>query len=168
MNTATSLDLTPRARPEPRFLSTAELVAHIVESHHAYLRGALPYLVPLAAKVANVHGDHDPRLRDLRAEFFELRETLDEHLDDEEQRLFRGVVSDAPDPELLAGMHDEHREVKRALGRLRALSDGYTPPSWACNSYKKLLAELRALDEDLVQHMRIEDDVLAPRFGGRP
>src|SRR5512138_2109206 len=39
---------------DPRTLSTTALVARIVDRHHRYLRIALPYLAPLAAKVARV------------------------------------------------------------------------------------------------------------------
>ncbi len=153
---------------DPRALSTAELVSFIVSRHHAYLRDALPFLVPLAAKVAGVHGDHDRRLRDLRAEFVELREALDLHLDQEEQTLFRELVADAPDPELLrrelTGMREEHREIGAALRRIRALCDDYTPPSWACTSYRTLLAQLRRFEDDLLRHVHLENDVLLPRF----
>ena len=126
------------------------------------------FLVPLAAKVARVHGDHDPRLRELQAEFVELREMLDLHLDQEEETLFREVVADAPDPELLrrelAGMRAEHREVGAALRRIRALCDDYTPPPWACSSYRTLLVELRHLEDDVLRHVHLENDVLLPRF----
>ena len=154
--------------PDPRSLSTPELVAHIVSRHHAFLRSALPFLVPLVAKVARVHGDHDPRLRELRAEFVELRESLDIHLDQEEDVLFREVVADVRDPDLLrrelAGMRGEHRELVAALGRIRVLCDGYLPPAWACGSYRTLLVELQRLEDDVLLHVRLEDDVLLPRF----
>ncbi len=158
----------PAPSEDPRALSTAELVSFIVSRHHTFLRDALPFLVPLVAKVAGVHGDHDPRLRELQAEFVELREMLDLHLDEEEQTLFREVVADAPDPEHLrrelAGMREEHREVGAALRRIRALSDDYTPPPWACSSYRTLLVELRHLEDDLLRHVHLENDVLLPRF----
>ena len=153
---------------DPANLSTPELIDYIVSHHHAFLRGALPFLVPLAAKVANVHGDHDPRLRELQQEFVELRASLDLHLDDEEETLFREAVAARPDPRQLDGMREEHEQMSRALGRIRALCDGYAPPAWACSSYRRLLAELKALEDDLVAHMRIEDEVLAPRFAAQP
>ena len=160
---------TASVEPDPRSLSTPELVTYIVSRHHAFLRTALPFLVPLAAKVARVHGDHDPRLRDLQAEFLELRESLEDHLDQEEQVLFREVVADAPDPGLLgrelAGLREEHRALEEAFGRVRTLCDGYAPPSWACSSYRTLLAELQRLEEDVLLHFRLESDVLLPRFG---
>ena len=153
---------------DPRAMKTEELVAHIVSRHHAYLRSALPFLVPLASKVARVHGDHDPRLRDVQEVFFELREALDAHLDEEEQVLFRQVTAAAPDQAVLdrelSGMVEEHREIGAALRRIRELTDDFAPPSWACTSYRTLLAELQALEQDVLWHVHIENQVLRPRF----
>ncbi|HUJ29216.1 MAG TPA: iron-sulfur cluster repair di-iron protein [Myxococcales bacterium] len=158
----------PPPAEDPRELSTAELVSFIVSRHHAYLRDALPFLVTLAAKVAAVHGDRDPLLRDLQAEFAELRETLELHLDQEEETLFREVVAAEPDQAQLrrelTGMREEHREMGAALRRIRALSNDYTPPPWACTSYRTLLTELRHFEDDLRRHVHLENDVLLPRF----
>src|SRR5690348_18108005 len=40
------------ASDDPRELSTEDLLERIVRRHHRYLRDALPFLVPLAKKVA--------------------------------------------------------------------------------------------------------------------
>ena len=40
---------------DPRALSTPALLARIVDRHHGYLRRAIPYLGPLAAKLRHVH-----------------------------------------------------------------------------------------------------------------
>ena len=84
------MDLTtPASQPQdPRTLSTAELVSFIVSRHHAFLRESLPLLTPLATKVARVHGDHDPRLREVEASFAGLRELLFEHLEQQEESFF--------------------------------------------------------------------------------
>ena len=156
------------AEPDVRSLSTSELVAYIAARHHGVLRDALPFLVTLVAKVARVHGDHDPRLRELHAEFEELRETLDAHLDSEEEVLFREAAADAPDAALLrrelAEMRAEHHSLVGAFGRVRALCDSYVPPDWACTSYRSMLHELRTLEDELLRHVGIEEGVLLPRF----
>jgi iron-sulfur cluster repair protein YtfE (RIC family) len=51
---------------DARAMSTPELISYIVSRHHAHLYAALPFLAPLAAKVARVHGDHNPKLLALR------------------------------------------------------------------------------------------------------
>ena len=68
-----------RERPEEDLLglSTPALVERIVDRHHGYLRRALPRLEPLLAKVAAVHGEHNPKLLALRRAFTELAGMLD-------------------------------------------------------------------------------------------
>ncbi|GEJ55415.1 iron-sulfur cluster repair di-iron protein [Anaeromyxobacter diazotrophicus] len=153
---------------DPRALSTPELIGLIVERHHGYLRQALPYLAPLAAKVARVHGEHNPKLAPLLETFTELRAALEPHIDDEERTLFPALVAASSDPAALrgelAGMLEEHRAVGALLERSRSLSDGFTVPEWGCNSYRVLMAELEALETDVLRHVHLENHVLMPRF----
>lgn len=153
---------------DPRTLSTVALVARIVDRHHAYLRGALPYVGPLAAKVAGVHGEHNPKLAELRDTFDELAEALLPHLEQEERVLFPALMARAPDMTIvrreLAAMHEDHLAVGTLLFRIRELSDGFTTPEWGCNSYRVYMAELAALEEDVLRHVHLENHVLMPRF----
>lgn len=50
-------------------MGMGELVDHIVETHHAYLKEELPRLSFLVDKVANVHGESHPELVELRPVF---------------------------------------------------------------------------------------------------
>jgi len=152
----------------PRALSTAALIARIIDRHHGYLRRALPYIAPIAEKVAKVHGGHDPRLNDVAATYRELAASLEPHLDEEEAVLFPALMAREPDAELVrreaARMHQEHLAVGDLLARLRTLSDDFTTPEWGCNTYRVLMAELEALEADILRHVHLENHVLIPRF----
>jgi len=156
------------AAPDPRSLPTAALVAEIVARHHAYLRRALPFVQPLADKVGRVHGDHDPRLRELSAAVHELADMLTPHLDEEEQVLFPALAQRDPDRALvrreLQAMHTDHLAVGAQLAKIRALASDFVTPEWACTSYRTLLSELASLEGDLLRHVHIENHVLMPRF----
>lgn len=154
--------------PDPRQLSTPELIEQIVVRHHGYLREALPYVCALATTVARVHGGEDDRLCAVDAIVSRLNLELTAHLDLEESILF---------PELLAArkrgksvateldqMVAEHHEIGAKLSHLRALTDDYQPPKWACSTYRALLAELGELEADLYSHVHLENYVLMPRF----
>lgn len=151
-----------------REVPTAELVAYIVATHHNYLREALPFVRGLALKVSRVHGEHNPKLRDLQVAVEELGGMLIEHLDDEETSLFPALTAAQTDTAkahtLLADMHDEHLAVAKVLERIEAAADGFTLPDWACNSYRTLFAELRRLESDVFTHVHLENHVLKPRF----
>ncbi|MCC6558734.1 MAG: hemerythrin domain-containing protein, partial [Polyangiaceae bacterium] len=153
---------------DPRELTTPRLVAHIVSKHHEYLRKALPFVKLLAVKVGRVHGDHNPKLRDLDGLVGELMESLLTHLDDEELTLFPALTAKDHDraerTKLLDAMHSEHLIVAELLERIRAASDDFSLPDWACNSYRTLFAELRQIESDIFTHVHLENHVLKPRF----
>jgi regulator of cell morphogenesis and NO signaling len=153
---------------DPGALSTPELIRHVVDRHHRYLRATLPALRPLADKVARVHGPHEPRLVPLAATFHAIADALVPHLDQEEEILFPALTAAVPDAAVvareLASMHEDHLAVGTMLGELRDLSDGFTTPEWGCTSYRTLMAELEALELDVLRHVHLENHVLMPRF----
>jgi regulator of cell morphogenesis and NO signaling len=153
---------------DPRTLSTALLVARIVERHHGYLRRQLPYLEPLLAKVVRVHGGHNPKLAGLHAVFRELVDAIEPHLDQEEEVLFPALVARRPDLDLvrreLQGVHADHLAVGALLARMRSAADGFATPEWGCNTYRVVMNELEALEGDVLRHVHLENHVLMPRF----
>lgn len=159
---------------DPVAMSLAELADHIEQTHHAYLRRELPRLDAMTEKVASVHGDKDARLAEIRRTFRALSSELTSHTMKEEQVLFptiRQLDASKTAPTLhcgslanpIAQMEHEHDEAGSALERLRMLTDGYTPPEWACNTYRAMLDGLAHLERDLHQHVHKENNVLFPR-----
>ena len=153
---------------DPRELTTPRLVAYIVSKHHEYLRKTLPFVRALATKVSRVHGDHNPKLRHLETAVEEICAALLPHLDEEEQSLFPALMSKEPDQTAIArqieSMQVEHLAVAKLLERIRAASDEFTHPEWACNSYNTLFSELKQLESDVFTHVHLENHVLRPRF----
>lgn len=153
---------------DPRALGTPALIALIISRHHEYLRRTLPFVVELSAKVARVHGEHDPRLRELDTVVRSLAAALLPHLDTEEQSLFPRLMMKPADQAAIArelgSMHEDHLAVGRMLGRIRDAGDGFTVPEWGCNSYRTLFAELEHLEADILRHVHLENHVLMPRF----
>jgi len=150
-------------------LPVAALVARIVDRHHGYLREVLPFLGPLVIKVASVHGDHNPRLSTVRDAFLELAAALEPHLVREEKVLFPALLAPVPDAAIvaaeLASMHADHLAVGATLARLRDAAEDFAVPEWGCNSYRTMMAELEALEGDILRHVHLENHVLMPRFG---
>lgn len=160
-----------------RDLTTAELIDHIVSTHHAYLRKTLPFLVATATKVARVHGERNSKLWELCEAVDELAESLIPHLDEEERKLFPALraavttdahVSDAELSTMLDTMQDDHRDVAALLERIRVASEDFTIPTWACGSYRMLFTELQAVERDTFTHVHLENHVLVPRFTETP
>jgi regulator of cell morphogenesis and NO signaling len=153
---------------DPRELTTSRLVAHIVATYHEHLRKTLPFLRALAKKVGGVHGDHNPKLRELAAIVDELGETLLAHLDAEERSLFAALAAKELDRALVAreldSMVDDHLVVAKLLERARAATDDFSVPEWGCNSYRTLFSELEQLESNIFAHVHLENHVLKPRF----
>lgn len=164
-------ELRDKAAPElnPATFPPGQLVDHIVDKHHHYLRVELPRLHAMAARVAQVHGGHTPSLVEVHKVFSGMAAELAEHLMKEEQVLFpaikamiRGGSAPMPLDGPIACMLHEHDDAGAALARLRELTDGFTPPPEACNTYRALFAGLAELEEDLHIHIHLENSVLFP------
>jgi regulator of cell morphogenesis and NO signaling len=143
-----------------------ELIDHIVESYHRRLDEELPRLELMAKKVLRVHGDKAPDvLPALVDTFLGLRSELEDHMAKEEQILFpmiregQGASTVAP----ISMMEHEHDSAGRALRRIRELTDDYQVPEGACNTWRALWHGLAALEEDMHQHIHLENNILFPR-----
>ena len=155
-------------------LTLTALADHIEATHHAYLRTELPRLSALTTKVAAVHGDKDLRLVQIRDTLAALAVEMTSHMLKEEQILFpmiRALDATQSAPAFHCGslanpigrMELEHDQAGAALARLRVLTDGFSPPDWACNTYRAMLDALAQLEQDLHQHVHKENNVLFPR-----
>jgi len=156
----------------------SDLSKHIVECHHTYTRQALERLDGLSRKVLAAHGEAHPELRKLRELFEAMAEDLIPHLSKEELILFpyieemensrragrsRPVAPFGTVDNPIRAMMQQHDHVGGLLRQVRALTNDYGPPEGACPSWRALYAGLKALDDDLREHMRLESEVLFPR-----
>jgi regulator of cell morphogenesis and NO signaling len=154
----------PDGEPDWQRVPLEELVDHIVSVHHDGMRQELPRLDGLLAKVVRAHGDEEPQLRELRATFVSLRAELEEHMSDEEERLFPLCRSGEPlDPRHVEELEDEHVSTGQALGQLRALTRDYDLGVARCNTHRATIDGLRELEVDLHRHIHEENNVLFPR-----
>ncbi len=156
----------------------AELVQHILDTHHVYVKQEVPRLQQLAAKVATVHGQNHPEVLQIRSTFHDLSLELGNHLMKEEQILFpyivemdQAVTQGRPAPPCMFGsvqnpvrmMMFEHDSAGEALRELRRASSDYAVPADACVTYKTFYDALAAFEGDLHQHIHLENNILFPR-----
>ena len=158
--------------------SLAGLCEHIVATHHEYVRRELPRLTALAQKVVNRHGVNHPELPLIEATLAKLGEELTQHLAKEEIVLFpyitkfeRAIAEGGPKPQgcfgtvsnPIAMMTKEHDDAGLLLEVLRNKSNQYTTPEGACPTYHAFFDGLREFEQDLHQHIHLENNVLFPR-----
>ena len=60
-------------------------------------------------------------------------------------------------------MEVEHEEAGEIMRRIAELSDNFTPPQGACNTYRAFYAKLQEFEEDLHQHIHLENNILFPK-----
>ena len=64
----------------------------------------------------------------------------------------------------IRAMQGEHEAVGDLLAFLRALTEGYTPPPDACNTFRGLYHGLREMERELQEHIHLENNVQFPRL----
>ncbi len=147
-----------------RTLSTPQLVAHILLHHHDPLCRALPMVRMLANKVGRVHGAHNPKLEELKLAVDELDAVLTPHLEEEVREVFPVLSGQLPPKDAVEAMMKDHELINELLVRIRAASEDFTLPEWACTSYRTLFAEMKQLEAQIAARLHLENHVLRPRF----
>lgn len=152
---------------DPRSMSPAALMFHIVARHHSYLRDVLSIAVGLALKVERVHQGRDFPLKRIRELAQELRGLLEPHIEHEEVVLFPALLENSLSAEELSKEAQDskidHERTAAIFTQLRELTRDYTPPEWACASTRGLFHQLEGLEADTLEHVHLENFVLFPK-----
>lgn len=154
------------------------LIDHIVNIHHAYVTGTIEIVQQYANKVAKVHGHHYTELLEIKSLFQDVAEELVDHMQKEEQVLFPYIkhllsVQSGEIPFVaphfgkvnnpIQMMEEEHENAGGIFKRIAALTNNYTPPESACNTFRALYASLQEFEEDLHLHIHLENNILHPK-----
>ena len=147
---------------------------YIVNIHHTYVSNATPILGELSKKVASRHGGEYPYLVGVSDKTEELLSELTTHMKKEEQVLFpyikaleanggsaATVFKTIQDPIWM--MESDHDAAGDIMRDIRALTNDYTLPEGACNSFSFLIHKLEEFENDLHTHIHLENNVLFPK-----
>lgn len=146
------------------------LINHIVDTHHQYLRDDLPRLFHLTQKVASRHGERDTHLYKVLEVYVSMANELLAHIEKEEKVLFPMIIEMEKigdiSPQIMMPiltMEAEHEEAGAALEELDRLTESYVIKPNMCASYQALYVGLKQLAEDLKLHIHKENNILFPR-----
>lgn len=157
-------------------MTAEQLIGYILIQHHFYVKQSMPTILSHLEKVAMKHGDRFPYMVEVLYLFKEISEEMALHMHKEESILFPRIK----EVETLAAIHQkrnftegyitgpvhvmemEHDHAGELLYRIRTLTNEYTPPGDACTTFKVSLAELKEFEEDLHQHVHLENNLLFP------
>ncbi len=155
-----------------------ELIDHIVERHHSYVEANIPLLLQYTQKVARVHGANNPELIEVDQLFQKVAGELASHLKKEEIILFpfikkmveaekEGATVSVPHFNTVENpikmMEDEHEFAGDVFKEIARLTNNYMPPQHACNTYRALFDKLDEFEQDLHEHIHLENNILHPK-----
>ncbi|WP_196887137.1 iron-sulfur cluster repair di-iron protein [Aureivirga sp. CE67] len=154
------------------------LLDYIVDNHHSYVEETIPVIKAYANRVAEVHGHHYTEVIQINELFEEVAGELAMHLKKEELVLFPfvkklltakrqnqkiefphfGTVNNP-----VRMMEYEHENAGDVFKEIAKLTNNYTPPEGACNTFKALYALLGEFESDLHTHIHLENNILHPK-----
>lgn len=142
---------------------------YIKNVHHRYVREKGPIIQELAHKVADVHAQQHPELVNLSKELDAFLDDLYHHLDKEEKQLFPATkneqeLTSKQVDQLIQFLISEHEDSGKELQQLRKITQNYTLPANACNSYTSLFSQIESFESDLLQHIHLENNILFPKL----
>ena len=155
------------------------LINYLINIHHRYLRKSLPETQQLLKEFAQEHIKKFPYLEELEKQFDLLIKQLLPSMEREEEVLFpyiRQIAHAHKNKESYGAllvrtlrkpveetMFKGHETVTNIILSIRRLTSQYTTPENVCISHKVVIAKLKELDNDLMQHLFLEQSILFPR-----
>lgn len=157
-------------------MNADQLISYILIHHHFYVKTSVGTIQGHIEKIVTKHGDTFPYMHKVLKLFKEVIEELLPHMEKEEKILFPRIKEMAASlgqnqctafsPEFINApiqmMETEHDNAGQLLFEIRKLTNQYTPPEDACTTHRVCLEELKAFEEDLHQHVHLENNILFP------
>jgi len=157
-------------------MDAEQLIRHILLHHHFYVTQSMPVIDKHLTKVATKHGDRFPYMKNVLQLFTHLKSEMYLHMQKEEMVLFPRIKEiesfskynqkNERDQNYIhcpvAAMESEHDEAGSIMEQIRVLTSDYMAPEEACTTFNVVLDELKAFEEDLHQHVHLENNLLFP------
>lgn len=154
------------------------LADYIEKKHHRYVEEKSMEIKPYLDKICRVHGERHPELLEIKEHFNATAGELAMHMKKEELILFPFIKKmvkakqentklDKPNfgtvENPIQMMMDEHTTEGDRFRKIEEISNNYTPPENACNTYRVTFALLNEFEQDLHMHIHLENNILFPR-----
>ncbi|MDL5046785.1 hemerythrin domain-containing protein [Oscillatoria amoena NRMC-F 0135] len=154
------------------------IIEYLKHTHFLFIKHKLPYICRLVNDFKAQHDDYRSVERDLKVVFPLFVEDFIHHIYEEEDTLFRYIKAlDRASrgnllPTRLYYLIEKHSIQKFAIEHdvhddemegIRKITNGYTLPLYAPLHVKVIYNELKAFEKSLVNHARIENEILFPK-----
>jgi regulator of cell morphogenesis and NO signaling len=154
------------------------LIDYIEKTHHRYVEEKSNSLLFFLEKLCKVHGARHPELLEIEVHFRICTGELAQHMKKEElilfpfvKKMFNALKNNAEIEQPYFGtidnpiamMKNEHENEGERFRKIAILTDNYTPPSDACETYRVTFAMLQEFEQDLHKHIHLENNIVFPK-----
>lgn len=153
------------------------LADYVVKKHHRYVEQKTLEIQPYLNKIVKVHGGQHPELIEVEAMFNASAGELAQHMKKEELILFpyvaklvqaeqthtKATASFGTVQNPIQMMMAEHDTEGERFRKIAELTNNYTPPADACNTYIVTFGLLKEFEDDLHMHIHLENNILFPK-----
>ena len=152
-------------------LSIEEMVDSLIIDHHKKERDLLFEIDPLLNKILSVHySNHGQELMRLHSLFADLKKDLEEHFVKEEEITFP-LMLENKNPSLetikkVEELESDHEKAGNIIKEMIDLTDWFTAPEDACNTYKYTFELLEKLVKDVFVHIFKENSIMFEKYRG--
>jgi regulator of cell morphogenesis and NO signaling len=151
------------------------LADYIYQKHHRYIEEKTPQIKQYLDKLYAVHGHNHPELEQIRQLFNEIARELSIHVKMEElilfpyiQQMVQSKQSNTPlrIPDFgtlyspVQRMKSDYMNEGKKLVKICSLTNNYTPPPDACNTYQVTFELLQEYERDMHMHIHLENNIL--------
>jgi regulator of cell morphogenesis and NO signaling len=159
-------------------LELNDLAQHIIDTHHSYVKKAIPQISEHLAKVVAKHSGKHAYLVTINDAFVSVSNELISHMMKEERILFPLIkyLSECKKFEEkpkatgygsiknpIRQMEADHIAAGDYMGKIRKISSNYSLPDDACTTFKLTFSELQEFEKDLFKHVHLENNILFPK-----
>jgi len=151
-----------------KFSAIKEIIQYLKKSHQYYTDEVFPDIM------ANIHlmseYNQKPEMQMVERFFDEYKREVDQHFDYENEIAFPYALSLFENRKLTGSANDysvmdykeHHDDIEAKLDDLKKLLIQHLPQKRDCVIRRKILFALFSLEQDLVVHAKIENDILVP------
>ncbi|PKV49264.1 regulator of cell morphogenesis and NO signaling [Aquimarina sp. MAR_2010_214] len=154
------------------------LADYIEKTHHRYVEEKIPIVTQYLGKLCKVHGGRHQELLEIYELFHQAGGELTQHMKKEEIILFpfiRKMVTSLAQNNTVQPPHfgtvenpigmmmQEHDNEGERFRKIASLTDNYTPPEDACNTYRVTFSLLEEFEKNLHLHIHLENNILFPK-----
>lgn len=163
------LDSTNEDGIDMKYMDEKSILTYIQRKYHEDLKDELPVLEEYLETAVKQNKKHQPELEEVEELFKNIKTTLLDHVDNEDNTVFEMISTylDAPNSHHfeavkphMTSLKSEHENLAKNFYELRALTNDFTLDSGATAELRLVYHRLEKLEKDAFNHFYLENNHL--------